>query len=166
MRMRSNRGASVNAYQGRKKQRLKAPPQRLRAVMYQGKVVARMRVLMGLYRLRALRHHRTKETLWVEPRGKQRHASRRQTRRNVDDRCASGHRPLVGCPARASCTTIALPGRPPPVEMADTHGNGSLALRNLGEERSAGALRVVMEQGPQQSLRTFAQLASRTKRWT
>ena len=51
----------------------------------------------------------------------------------MDDFCASGHRPLVGHPARASFATIELPGGPPPVEMADTHGNGYLAVRNLGE---------------------------------
>ena len=58
--MRIKRGESVETHQGRKKQRLKAPEQRLLTVMEQGKVVARMRSLMGLYRLCALLHHRTK----------------------------------------------------------------------------------------------------------
>jgi len=130
--MRIQPSESIDAHPGRKKQRVKAPPQRLRAVMYQGKIVARMRVLMGLYHLRALLHHRIKEPLLVEPSGKQMHAHIRQPRGNVDDLCASGHRPLVGRPARASFTTIELPGRPPPVEMADTHGHGYWALGNLG----------------------------------
>ena len=131
--MRIQPSESIDAHPGRKKQRVKAPPQRLRAVMYQGKIVARMRVLMGLYHLRALLHHRIKEPLLVEPSGKQMHAHIRQTRCDMDDLCASGHRPLVGRPARASFATIELPSRPPPVEMADTHGNGYVAVRNLGE---------------------------------
>jgi hypothetical protein len=77
MLMRINRGESIDAHQGRKKQRLKAPPQRLRAVMEQGKVVARMRVLMGLSPLRELLHHRAKEIRLVEPSGTQMHAHRR-----------------------------------------------------------------------------------------
>jgi hypothetical protein len=39
--------------------------------MHQGKVVARMRVLLGRYRLRELGHHRAKGLLLVEPMGKQ-----------------------------------------------------------------------------------------------
>src|SRR6266446_3736562 len=92
--------------------------------------------------------------------------TQRRTPCDLDDLCASGHRPLVRRPARASLATIDLPGRPPPVEMADTHGNRSLVVSHLVEEHSAGALRVVMEQGPQQRLLHFAQLASRTTRWT
>ena len=45
---------------GRKKQGLKAAQQRLLAMMQQGKVVVRMRLLIGLYRLRELGHHRAK----------------------------------------------------------------------------------------------------------
>src|SRR6266436_6340280 len=92
MRMRIQRGESVDPHQGRKKQRLKAPSQRLLAVMEQGKVVAGMRTLLGLYRLREWLHHRTTETLLVEPNGKQMYAHRRQTRseeRRVGKECRS-----------------------------------------------------------------------------
>jgi hypothetical protein len=51
----------------------------------------------------------------------------------LDDICISGHRLLGGHPARAPFATIELPSYPPPVEMADTHGNGYLALSHLGE---------------------------------
>jgi len=37
--------------------------------MQQGKVVARMRLLLGLYRLRELSHNRVKGLLLVEPMG-------------------------------------------------------------------------------------------------
>jgi hypothetical protein len=42
--------------------------------MQQGKVVTRMRRLLGLYRLCELRHHRVKGMLLVEPMGKYMHA--------------------------------------------------------------------------------------------
>src|SRR2546429_8814921 len=132
MLMRIQPSESIDAHQGRKKQRVKAPPQRLRAVMYQGKIVARMRVLMGLYHLRALLHHRIKETLLVEPSGKQMHAHIRQPKGNVDDLCPTGHRPLAERPATASFTTIEPPGPPPPVAIPDPHSHGHSAPRILG----------------------------------
>ena len=54
-------------------------------MMQQGKVVARMRVLMSLYRLCELGHHRAKGLVLVEPMGKQMHADKRQTGRNLDE---------------------------------------------------------------------------------
>ncbi len=60
---------AVDTPQGGKKQRLKAAHKRLLAVMQQGKVVARMRLLLGLYRLRELSHNRVKGLLLVEPMG-------------------------------------------------------------------------------------------------
>ncbi len=53
---------------------LKAVQKRLLAVMQQGKVIARMRLLIGLYRLRELSHNRVKGMLLVEPMGKHMHA--------------------------------------------------------------------------------------------
>jgi hypothetical protein len=82
--------AFLDPQQGGKKQGLKAATQRLLAVMQQGKVVVRMRRLLGLYRLREWLHHRTKETLLVEPNGQQMDAHLRQTRCDVADLCASG----------------------------------------------------------------------------
>jgi hypothetical protein len=64
-------GEAVDTEQGGKKQRLKAVQKRLLTVMQQGKVVARMYVLMGLDHLRELSHHRTKGILLVKPMGKQ-----------------------------------------------------------------------------------------------
>lgn len=78
-------GESVDAKQRRKKQRLKAAQKRRLAMMHQGKVVARMRVLMRLYRLGELGHNRAKGLVVVEPMGKQMHADKRQTGRNLDE---------------------------------------------------------------------------------
>ena len=89
------RGEAVDTQQGRKKQRLKAAQKRLLAVMQQGKVIVRMRLLIGLDRLRELGHHRAKGLLLVEPMGKQMHADKRQTGRDLDDRCARGNRPMA-----------------------------------------------------------------------
>ena len=68
------RGESVDATQRRKKQGLKAAQKRRLAMMPQGKVIARMRLLIGLYRLRELSHNRVKGMLLVEPMGKHMHA--------------------------------------------------------------------------------------------
>ena len=64
----------VDTQQGGKKQRLKAAQKRLFAVMHQGKVIARMRLLLGLYRLCKLSYNRVKGMLLVEPMGQHMHA--------------------------------------------------------------------------------------------
>jgi len=68
------RAEAVDTPQGGKKQRLKAAHKRLLAVMHQGTVSARMRLLLGLYRLRELSHNRVKGMLLVEPMGNHMHA--------------------------------------------------------------------------------------------
>ena|SRR5712692_2502285 len=73
---------AVDTPQRGKKQRLKAAHKRLLAVMQQGKDIARMRLLIGLYRLCELRHDRVKGMLLVEPMGKYMHADEGQTGRN------------------------------------------------------------------------------------
>jgi len=78
-------GESVDATQRRKKQGLKAAQKRRLAMMQQGKVIARMRVLMCLYRLGELGHNRAKGLVLGEPMGKQMHADTRQTGHNVDE---------------------------------------------------------------------------------
>ena len=135
--------------------------------MQQGKVVVRMRRLIGLYRLLELGHHRAKGSLLVEPMGKQMHAHTRQMGRDPDDLCARGNRPMAcqrGCgrPLR----TIEPPCSPPPVEMANAHRNRSLPLGDLVEEHPARARWVLLEQAPQQGLLNFTQLAPSTKGWT
>ena len=52
--------------------------------MQQGKIIARMRLLIGLYRLHELSHYRVKSMLLVEPMGKHMHADPCQTGRNGD----------------------------------------------------------------------------------
>ena len=79
------RAEAVDATQRRKKQRLKAAQKRRLAVMQQGKVIARMRLLMRLYRLRELGHNRAKGIVLVEPMGKQMHADKRQMGHNLDE---------------------------------------------------------------------------------
>ena len=59
----------VETQQGGKKQRRKTAQKRLLAVMHQGQVLAWLRLLLGLSRLRALRHNRGKGLLLVEPMG-------------------------------------------------------------------------------------------------
>ena len=68
-----NRAEAVDPPQGGKKQGLKAAQKRLLAVMQQGKVIARMCLLLGLDRLRELSHHRVKGRLLVEPMGTHMH---------------------------------------------------------------------------------------------
>jgi len=67
------RAEAVDTPQGGKKQGLKAAQKRLLAVRQQSKVITRMRLLLGLDRLRELSHHRVKGMVWVEPMGKHMH---------------------------------------------------------------------------------------------
>ena len=78
-------GESVDATQRRKKQGLKAAQKRRLAMMQQGKVIARMRLLMRRYRLGELGHNQAKGLVLVEPMGKQMHADKRQMGHNVDE---------------------------------------------------------------------------------
>src|SRR5215471_14480209 len=50
--------------------------------------------------------------------------------------------------------------------MANTHCNGALQCGDFVEEYAARARRVLMEQGPQQSLLDCTKLAPSTKGWT
>src|SRR5712691_3604969 len=121
-------GEAVDTQQGGKKQRLKAVQKRRLTVMQQGKVIARMRVLMGLYRLRELGHHRTKGILLVEPMGKQMHPHKRQTGRDLDDLGARGNRPRAFSLTRASLAPIESAGGPPAGEMTKSHRKRYLPL--------------------------------------
>ena len=78
-------GEAVDATPRRKKQGLKATQKRRLAMRHQGKVLARMRLLMRLYRLGELSHNWAKGLVLVEPMGKQMHADTRQTGRNLDE---------------------------------------------------------------------------------
>jgi len=68
------RAEAVDTQHGGKKQRLKAAHKHLLAVMHQGTVIVRMRLLLGRYRLRELRYNRLKGMRLVEPMGKPMHA--------------------------------------------------------------------------------------------
>jgi hypothetical protein len=135
----SEPGEAVDTQQGRKKQRLPAAHKRLLAVMHQGKVVVRMRGLLGLYRLLELGHHWAKGMLLVEPMGKQMHAHTRQMGRNPDYLCARGNRPMALSLMRAALATIEPPCHPPPIAMANAHRNRSLHGGDLVEEHPARA---------------------------
>src|SRR6516162_3038710 len=78
------RAEALDTQQGGKKQRLKMSLQRSWTVMQQGKVIAHMPLLIGLYRLRELSHNRLKGMLLLEPLGKHMHADTCQTGRNLD----------------------------------------------------------------------------------
>src|SRR5215470_636121 len=116
--------------------------------MQQRKVVARMRVLMGRYRLPELGHYRAKGLLLVEPMGKQMHAYKRQMGRDPDHLCARDHRPMACSLMWAALATIEPPCHPPPVEMANAHPHRSLHVGDLVEEHSARARWVLLEQVP------------------
>jgi len=60
--------------QGGKKQGLKAPPQRLLAVMQQREVIVGLGALMGLDGLSELGDNRAKGIVLIEPMGKEMHA--------------------------------------------------------------------------------------------
>jgi hypothetical protein len=78
-------GESVDATQRRKKQCVKAAQKRRLAMRQQGTVIARMRVLLRLYRVGELGHNRAKGLVLIAPMGQQMHADKRQTGQNVDE---------------------------------------------------------------------------------
>src|SRR6267143_6407177 len=156
------RGESFDAKEGGKKQRLKTAKQGLLAVMYQGKVVTRMRVLMGLYGLRELGDNRVKGPLVGEPMRQEMHAHKRQTGPDADDRCSRDSRSRGGRLTRTSLATIELPLHPPPVELAQADHNRSLPPRGLVKQQPARALRVLLEQAPQQGLLNVPELSAGT----
>src|SRR4029450_10091169 len=120
-------GEVVYPQQGGKKQRLQAAHKRLLAVMQQGKVVVRMRGLIGLYRLLELGAHRgkggrgAKDSFLVEPMGQKMYAHKRQMGRDPDHLCCRGNRPMTFSLMRATLATIEPACNPPPVEMANAH---------------------------------------------
>src|SRR6266849_2390582 len=136
------------------------------ALMQQGKVIFRMRLLMGLDRLRQLGHHRAKGIVLVEPLGKQMHSDTRHMGRDPDDLCARGNRPMPPSLTRAALATIEPPIDPPAVDMAKAHRYRRLQLADLVEEPAARALRIRLEQDPQQGLLHFAQLSAKIQGWT
>ncbi len=75
-------------------------------MMQQGKVIVRVRLLLGLYRLRESGHHRAKGILVVEAMGKQMHAHTRHLGCDPDDLCATGHWPIAMSMTRAALPTI------------------------------------------------------------
>jgi hypothetical protein len=78
------RAEAVDTPQGGKQPGLQAAPKRLLAVMQPGTGIARMRLLIGLSRLRELRHHRGEGRRLVEPMGQHLHTDARQTGRHRD----------------------------------------------------------------------------------
>jgi hypothetical protein len=156
----------LEATEGSKKAGLKTVTQRLLAVMSQGKVIVRRRVLLDLYGLRELGHHQVKGPLVVEPMRQEMHAHTRQTEPDADDRCSRDSRPRGWRVTRTSLAPIALPLDPPPIALAQADRHRSLPLRGLVESQPARALWVCLEQAPQQGLLQVAELSAGTKRWT
>jgi hypothetical protein len=160
------RGESFDAKEGGKKQRLKTAKQGLLAVMSQGKVVTRMRVLMGLYGLRELGDNRGKCPLLLEPLGKEMHAHIGQTGPHLHDLCTGGRRPTAWGLARAALGPIELPPAPQALQMANTDVHGCMTLGDLVEQEPTRALRVFMKQGPQPGLLNVTELSACIKGWT
>src|SRR5215510_16209598 len=95
--------------------------------MQQGKVVALMRVLMGLDRLCELSHHRPHSIRLVEPLDKQMHPHKRQTGRHLDDLCARGNKPIAFSLPGSAPATIEPPCCP---DRKSTRLNASHVARS------------------------------------
>jgi hypothetical protein len=160
------RGASVATHEGGKNQRLKTAQQGLLAVMSQGKVVTRMRLLMGLYGLRELGENRLTGPLVIEPLGTERPAHREHTGPHLDDLSPRGRRPTAWSLARAALGPMELPPAPQAMPLAHTDVHGRMTLGDLVEQEPTRALRVGMKQGPPPGLLNVTELAACTKGWT
>src|SRR5712671_2659572 len=137
--------------------------------MQQDKVIVWMPLLIGLYGLLELGHHRLQGVLLVEPMGKEMHPHKRHMGHDPHDPhdlCATGNCHTALRVPRTALATIHPPCGPPPIDMAKTHSQGYLPLGHLVEEHATRALWLLLEQAPQQSLFNFTELSSRTKRWT
>src|SRR6266511_3002030 len=136
------------------------------AVRQQGKVIFRMRRLMGLDRLRQQGHHRATGLVLVEPMGTQMHPDTCHMGRDPDDLCARGNRPMPPSLTRAALATIEPPSDPPAVDMAKAHRNRSLPFADLVAQHPARALRILLEHAPHQGLLNLGQLSARIIGWT
>jgi len=159
-------GQGRDPQQGGKKQGLKAPPQRLLAVMQQREVIVGLGALMGLDGLSELGDNRAKSIVLVEPMGKEMHAHTRQMRCDLDDCCARTNRTAPCGSTGAAFSPIQVPLCPQPIEMANAHHNRDLTLSDLVEYYTAWTLRVLMEDLPHQGHLHDAQLSPSLKRWT
>src|SRR2546428_13609923 len=134
--------------------------------MQQGKVIVWMPLLIGLYGLLELGHHRLKGVLLVEPMGKQMHPHKRHMGHDPHNLCATGNCQTTLSVTRTALATIHPPCGPPPIDMAKAHSNGYLPLGHFVGEQPTRALGLLLEQAPQQSRLTSTELWSRTKGWT
>ena len=139
---------TVDPEQGRKKQRLKAVQNGRRAMMQQGKVIVRVRLLMGFDRLREVSHDRAKGLLVVEPLGKHMYPHTGHMGCDLDHCRTRAHRLRARSVPRAARATIEPPGSTPAVDMAQAHGNHDLPLGGLVEQHPTRALRLFVEQAP------------------
>ena len=136
---------ALNAKQGGKKQRLKTALKRSCVVLHQGKVIIRMRVLLGLDGLLEQVHDGAKDTLLVTPMGKQIHPHTQHMGGHLDDCSLWDNRPWAWGPTWAALATMPLPHRPPAVEMAETDCNRPILPSGLLTQHPTWALRVVAE---------------------
>ncbi len=159
-------GEAFDAKEGSQKEGLEASPQGLVAVMQEGKVVIRMRLLVARDGLLKLSDHRVEDALLIEPMLKEMEAYRGQTGLYPDDLGPAGRWPMTGGVARAPLRAAKLPLTPQAVEMTDTDIEGRMTLGHLVEQESTGALRVFMQQVQQESFVDDIELSTRKKGWT
>src|SRR6266404_1081419 len=95
--------------------------------MQQGKVLVWMPVLIGLYGLLELGHHRLNGVLLVEPMGKQMHTDKRQPRHNLDEMSMRLRFFLRARSARSPFPAIEPPCLPQAIDL--TEGDRDLPLR-------------------------------------
>jgi len=157
---------AFNPSQRGQNQGLKTTPKGRVAVMQQGKGLTRMGALMLTDGLFEPRHHRLKGIVLIEPAGTQMHPHQGQTRSNTDHGIARAHGAVCRRPKGAALATAQRPLGSPAVDLAPCHPRPNLLLGRFGEQVSAGAMEVLLEHGPQQSLLDFSEFATVTKRWT
>src|SRR6266851_1580627 len=157
---------AFNPSQSGQNQGCKATPKGGIAVMQQGKVFVRMATLMVADSLFEPGHHRCKGLSLLEPASKQMHPHKGQTRGDIDHGAATPHGDISGRATGAALAPAPVPLGPPSVDLAQRHPRPHLMLGGSGEHVSAGATRLLLEQGPKHRLLDFSVCSTVTKRWT
>src|SRR5260370_14224978 len=85
---------------------------------------------------------------------------------NTGHGIARAHGAVCRRPKGAALATAQRPLGSPAVDLAQCHPRPNLMLGRFGEQVSAGAMEVLLEHGPQQSLLNLIYFANRPKPWT
>ena len=132
----------------------------------QDKVISRICTLMRSDRLVESRHCQGKGPLLNKPACKEMGPDKGQTRADCNDPTARSHRDVGYGPTGSALRSTQIPLGSLAIDVTLRDPRSNLVLGGFGQQVWAGALWVLLEQHPQQSLLDFCEFKAGTKRWT